>query len=166
VLLDALNEAKLDHVFSDIDCSPSLSILTVNALVSSNYILIPIQTHYYAMEGMKQLFSTIDIVKRRINRDLKVLGILPTFLDRRTNISKEVLDGVREFFKERVFQTAIHSNVKLTEAPSAGEPVTVYDPNSSGANDYRALAKEILERLAGFDNPTQEQAPSMSGQVG
>ena len=148
VLRDAIVEAKPDHDFCVIDCSPSLSVLTVNALVTSQFILIPIQTHYYAMEGMKQLFSTIDIVKRRINRDLKVLGILPTFLDRRTNISKEVLEGVREYFKERVFQTPIHSNVKLTEAPSAGEPVTVYDPQSSGANDYRALTKEVLVRLA------------------
>ena len=135
VLRDAVHEAKPDHDFCIIDCSPSLSVLTVNALVTSQFILIPIQTHYYAMEGMKQLFSTIDIVKRRINRDLKVLGILPTFLDRRTNISKEVLEGVREYFKERVFQTPIHSNVKLTEAPSAGEPVTVYDTHSSGASD-------------------------------
>ena len=148
VLRDSLNDAKLDHDFCIVDCSPSLSVLTVNALAAAQFILIPIQTHYYAMEGMKQLFSTIDIVKRRINRDLRVLGILPTFLDRRTNISKEVLEGVREYFKERVFQTPIHSNVKLTEAPSAGEPVIIYDPHSSGANDYRALTKEILGRLA------------------
>ena len=155
VLRDAVNEAKLDHDFCIIDCSPSLSVLTVNALVASQFVLIPIQTHYYAMEGMKQLFGTIDIVKRRINRDLKVLGILPTFLDRRTKISKEVLDGVREYFKERVFQTAIHSNVKLTEAPSAGEPVVTYDPQSSGADDYRALAKEVLERLSAMGRASQ-----------
>ncbi len=148
VLRDAMDEAKLEHDFCIIDCSPSLSVLTVNALVASQFILIPIQTHYYAMEGMKQLFSTIDIVQRRINRELKVLGILPTFLDKRTNISKEVLEGVREYFKERVFQTPIHSNVKLTEAPSAGKPVTAYDGKSSGALDYRSLAQEVLQRLA------------------
>ncbi len=163
VLKDALAEAHLDHDFCVIDCSPSLSVLTVNALVASGFILIPIQTHYYAMEGMKQLFGTIDIVKRRINRDLKVLGILPTFLDRRTNISKEVLEGVREYFKERVFQTQIHSNVKLTEAPSAGEPVIFYDPHSSGANDYRALTQEILRRFdtLGFASQLRRIVPAV-----
>ncbi len=161
VLRDSLNEAQLEHDFCIIDCSPSLSILTVNALVSSQFILIPIQTHYYAMEGMKQLFGTIDIVKRRINRDLKVLGILPTFLDKRTKISKEVLEGVREYFKERVFQTSIHSNVKLTEAPSAGEPVVAYDTDSTGASDYRAFTREVLARLAslGYANQLQRVMP-------
>lgn len=166
VLHDAISEAKFPHDFCIIDCSPSLSVLTVNALVTSQFILIPIQTHYYAMEGMKQLFSTIDIVKRRINRDLRVLGILPTFLDKRTNISKEVLEGVREYFKDRVFQNRIHTNVKLTEAPSAGEPVIYYDTNSSGASEYRALAKEVLARLAalGYAKEVEPVLPGIASE--
>ncbi|MBI1884660.1 MAG: ParA family protein [Chlamydiae bacterium] len=127
-----------------IDCSPSLSILTVNALTASDFILIPIQTHYFAMEGMKQLFTTIDLVKRRLNPNLSIMGILPTLYDPRTNIGKEVLQGIRDYFKEKVFQSVIHINTKLTEAPSAGETIITYDPRSTGARDYTQLAEEVL----------------------
>ncbi|MDP3921654.1 MAG: AAA family ATPase [Candidatus Omnitrophota bacterium] len=146
-------ERVLEEVFSNvttlydyviIDCAPSLSLLTVNAMNFVQEILIPIQAHYYAMEGMKQLFSTIDEVKKRLNPDLKILGILLTMVDTRTNICREVVRGVRDYFQDKVFKTEIHINVKLTEAPSAGKPITVYDPCSVGAKEYEDLASEVL----------------------
>lgn len=139
--LMALNDA---YPYVVIDCSPSLSILTVNALTAADFVLVPIQTHYFAMEGMKQLFTTIDLVKRRLNPRLSVLGILPTMYDPRTNIGKEVLQGIRDYFKEKVFQTVIHINTRLTEAPSAGEAIITYDPRSTGARDYSHLTEEVV----------------------
>lgn len=144
VLKDQLAVLNGDYEYVIIDCSPSLSILTVNALTAADEVLIPIQTHYYAMEGMKQLFTTIDLVKKRLNHRLEVLGILPTMYDLRTNISKDVLEGIRDYFKEKVFQSVIHVNTKLTEAPSAGEPIITYDPKSMGAKDYSLLTEEVL----------------------
>ncbi|MFC1668108.1 ParA family protein [Chlamydiota bacterium] len=144
ILKEKLAIFKDEYDYIIIDCSPSLNILTVNSLTASDYILIPIQTHYYAMEGMKQLFSTIDLVKRRLNPTLKLLGILPTMYDKRTNISKDVLEGIRDFFGAKVLNTIININVKLTEAPSSGEAVLTYSPESTGARDYQNLAKEIL----------------------
>ncbi|MBI1871090.1 MAG: ParA family protein [Chlamydiae bacterium] len=144
VLRDYLLPLTASYEYIIIDCSPSLSILTVNALTAADSVLIPIQTHYYAMEGMKQLFSTIDLVKKRLNQHLSILGILPTLYDSRTNIAKEVLEGIRSFFKEKVFQTVIHVNTRLTEAPSAGEAIITYDPKSTGARDYSQLAEEVL----------------------
>ncbi len=145
ILRECLNEIKVSYDYIFIDCSPSLSLLAVNALASADSVLIPLQTHYYALEGMKQLFNTVDIVKKRINSELCILGILLTFFDRRTNISKEILRGVRDYFKEKVFKTVININVKLTEAPSAGKPVISYAPNSRGAHDYMELADEVIE---------------------
>ncbi|TRZ51466.1 MAG: ParA family protein [Dehalococcoidia bacterium] len=127
-----------------IDCPPSLSLLTINALTSADYVLIPVQTHYFPLEGMKQLLNTIGIVKERLNRHLGILGILPTLFDKRTNISKEILQGIREYFKDKVFNSIINVNVKLIEASSAGRPITVYDSNSTGARDYNSLCEEVL----------------------
>lgn len=149
VLKDHLLNLKTSFEYVLIDCSPSLSILTVNALTAADEILIPIQTHYYAMEGMKQLFTTIDLVKKRLNARLKVLGILPTMFDSRTNIAKEVLSGIRDYFKEMVLNTVIHMNTRLTEAPSAGEPIIIYDDRSTGAKDYMLLTEEILRKEQG-----------------
>ena len=126
------------------DCPPSLSLLTVNALTAADCIIIPAQTHYFPLEGMKQLLNTIELVKKRLNHGLEILGIVPTFLDKRTKISKEILDGIREYFKDKVFNTVINVNVKLIEAPSAGNPITVYDPASRGAKDYSDLCEEVL----------------------
>ncbi|MFH1655647.1 MAG: ParA family protein [Candidatus Omnitrophota bacterium] len=127
-----------------IDCPPSLSLLTVNALTAADYVLIPVQTHYFPLEGMKQLLNSIDLVKKKLNHNLEILGIVPTIFDKRTNIAREVLDGIREYFKDKVFNSVINMNVKLIEAPSAGKPITVYDPNSTGAKDYNNLCEEIL----------------------
>lgn len=126
-----------------IDCSPSLSLLTLNALVASTEVLIPVQAHYYALEGLKQLLETIEIVRERFNHTLKILGVLLTFVEDRTKLSKDIQRQMREFFGGLVFDTVIHRTVRLAEAPSAGEPVLTYAPHSKGAAEYRALAEEI-----------------------
>jgi len=126
-----------------IDCSPSLSLLTLNALVASTEVMIPVQTQYYALEGLKQLLETINIVKERFNRNLRILGVLLTFVESRTLLSRQIQLQMREFFGNLVFDTVIHRTVKLAEAPSAGQPVLTYAPTSKGAVEYKALAEEI-----------------------
>ena len=126
-----------------IDCSPSLSLLTLNALVASTDVMIPVQAHYYALEGLKQLLETIEIVRERFNHTLKILGVLLTFVENRTKLSKEIQRQMREFFGSLVFDTVIHQTVRLAEAPSAGEPILTYAPHSRGAAEYRTLAEEI-----------------------
>jgi len=127
-----------------IDCSPSLSLLTLNALVASTDVVIPVQTHYYALEGLRQLLETIEIVQERFNQDLKVLGVLLTFVESRTTLSRQVQRQMREFFGDLVFDTVIHRTVRLAEAPSAGESILTYAPKSKGAIEYKALALEIM----------------------
>lgn len=126
-----------------IDCSPSLSLLTVNALVASDQVLIPVQTHYYALEGLRQLLETVDIVQRRFNENLEILGILLTFVESRTKLSRQVQKQMREYFGDLVFNTVIHKDVRLAEAPSAHESVFLYAPDSNGAYEHRILAEEI-----------------------
>jgi chromosome partitioning protein len=126
-----------------IDCSPSLSLLTLNALVASNEVIIPVQTHYYALEGLKQLLETIEIVKERFNPGLRILGVLLTFVEKRTTLSKQVQEQMRSYFGDLVFDSVIHRAVKLAEAPSAGEPVLTYAPTSHAAEEYMNLAREI-----------------------
>lgn len=126
-----------------IDCSPSLSLLTLNALVASTYVIIPVQVHYYALEGLKQLLETIDIVRERFNPHLSILGVLLTFVEGRTTLSQQVQKQMREFFGDLVFNTVIHRTIRLAEAPSAGQSILTYAPDSNGAVEYRALAQEI-----------------------
>jgi chromosome partitioning protein len=145
VLQKHLESIGDDYDVCVIDCSPSLSILTLNALVASTDVLIPVQTHYYALEGLKQLLETIDVVKSRFNSSLKILGVLLTFVESRTLLSREVQRQMKDFFGELIFDTVIHRNVRLAEAPSAGEPVLTYDVNSRGAQEYLALINEIIE---------------------
>ncbi|MFA5165187.1 MAG: AAA family ATPase [Candidatus Omnitrophota bacterium] len=137
---------KKDYDFIIFDCNPSLNLVTINALVAADSILIPIQTHYYSLEGMKELFSTIDIVRERLNPDLQILGILATLYDTRTKISAKMLDQIREYFKGMVFNTVIRNNVKLCEAPIFKKPIHVYDNRSLGARDYFDLADEIVAK--------------------
>jgi chromosome partitioning protein len=146
ILSNALSEIVPNYDFIFIDCSPSLNLLVVNALVAADGVLIPVQTHYYALEGMKQLFNTIEIVKSKLNHSLCILGILLTFYDPRTNISKEVVSETRKHFKEKIFNTLIHTNVKLTEAPSTGKPIMIYESKSKGALDYNNLTDEVINR--------------------
>lgn len=139
---------KLDaiqHAFDwcVIDCSPSLSILTLNAIVGASDILIPVQTHYYAIEGLRQMLETVEIVKTRFNPQLQMSGILLTMYEKRTLLSRDVEQQMRSYFKDQVLQTIIHRNVRLAEAPSAGQPVLTYDKHCSGAEEYILLSEEL-----------------------
>ncbi len=138
-----------------IDCSPSLGILTLNALVACSEVIIPVQTHYYALEGLKQLLETINIVKERFNHSLEILGVLLTFVESRTLLSRDVQRQLREFFGDLVFSTVIHRNVRLAEAPSAGESVITYDQASRGSIEYMQLAEEVSNEEA-KNRTTQE----------
>jgi chromosome partitioning protein len=131
--------------YSVIDCAPSLSLLTLNALATSDYVIVPVQTQYYALEGLKQLLETLDIVRNRFNSRLSILGVLLTFYESRTLLSKDVEQQMRDYFKDKVFKTVIHRTVRLAEAPSAGQPVITYDPSCKGAEEYRALAREVCD---------------------
>jgi chromosome partitioning protein len=137
---------KKDYDFIVFDCNPSLNLVTINALVAADSILIPIQTHYYSLEGMKELFSTIDIVRERLNPDLQILGILATLYDTRTKISAKMLEQIREYFRGMVFNTVIRNNVKLCEAPIFKKPIHIYDSRSLGARDYFSLADEVIAK--------------------
>jgi len=145
VLAERINTVKNIYDFCIIDCSPSLGLLTLNALVSSSDVVVPVQTHYYAMEGLKQLLETLDIVKQRFtpcNRN--ILGLLLTFFESRTLLSREVHRQMRDFFGDLVFDTVIRRSVRLAEAPSAGEAVITYDPKCKSATEYMALADEVV----------------------
>jgi chromosome partitioning protein len=144
VLSEQLKCVSNNYEICVIDCSPSLSLLTLNALTASTDVIIPVQTHYYALEGLRQLFETIAIVKERFNSRLDILGVLLTFVESRTTLSKHVERQMREFFGDLVFETVIHRAVRLAEAPSSGESVITYAPESRGAAEYKALAKEII----------------------
>jgi len=141
-----------------IDCSPSLSLLTLNALVAGTDVIIPVQTHYYALEGLRQLFETIAIVKERFNNKLEILGILLTFVESRTILSNQVERQMRELFGDLVFETVIHRTVRLAEAPSAGESVLTYAPESRGAAEYKALAEEIIKGRASTEKTSNGTA--------
>lgn len=135
-------EDQYDYVL--IDCPPSLGLITINAFTASNSILIPVQSEYYALEGLSQLLNTIALVRKHFNPDLKVEGVLLTMYDARTNLGAQVNEEVRNYFKDSVYDTIIPRNVRLSEAPSFGMPISDYDPKSKGAECYLSLAKEVL----------------------
>ena len=128
-----------------IDCPPSLGILTTNALTASDSVIIPVQCEYYALEGLGQLMNTIDLVKRHLNKSLEIEGALLTMFDIRTNLSNQVVKEVKRYFENKVYKTVIPRNVKLSEAPSYGMPITVYDPRSKGAKSYEKFVKELMK---------------------
>jgi chromosome partitioning protein len=136
-----------DFDFVIIDCPPSLGLLTVNALTVSNGLLVPVQCEYYALEGLSKLLDSVRLVKTHLNPTLDIFGAVMTMYDARTRLSQQVVDEVRDFFEDRVFETLIPRSVRIAEAPSHGKPVTVYDPTGRGAQAYRRLAKEVLERV-------------------
>ncbi|MDO5144167.1 MAG: AAA family ATPase [bacterium] len=144
-LRTALNAVKKDYDFVFIDCPPSLSLLTLNAMAAADRVLIPIQCEYYALEGVSSLMETIGRVKRSINPHIDIEGVILTMLDGRTNLGLQVVDQVKKHFKKKVYATTIPRNVRLGEAPSHGEPIHVYDPKSTGTAAYRSLAMEFLE---------------------
>jgi len=144
-LRKVLSEVVDDFQFIIIDCPPSLGLLTVNALTAADSVLIPLQCEYYAMEGLSQLTKTVRLIQRDLNPKLVINGILLTMFDRRNNLSHQVSEEMRRYFTDRVFQTVIPRNVRLSEAPSHGLPVLMYDIVSTGATAYLALAKEIID---------------------
>ncbi len=146
-LKSMLEQLKRNYEYIIIDCPPSLGLLTINALAASDAILIPIQCEYYALEGLGQLLNTIRLVQQHINSKLTIAGVLLTMYDSRLNLSKEVADEVREYFEEKLFETVIHRNVRLGEAPSFGKPALLYDANSTGAQNYLSLVEELLTRV-------------------
>lgn len=129
-----------------IDCPPSLNFLTINAMTAADSVLVPIQCEYYALEGISQLIHTINLIKERLNTKLTLEGAVFTMFDARTNLSAQVVENVRDNLKHHIFNTMIPRNIRLAEAPSFGEPITVYDPKSTGAESYRQLAKEIINK--------------------
>ncbi|MDR0591395.1 MAG: AAA family ATPase [Candidatus Nomurabacteria bacterium] len=147
LLKKAVDTVAENYGFIIIDCPPSLSLLTINGLIAANYVLLPVQTEFYALEGVSQLLESMKLVKKAMNPDLEILGVVPTMVDSRTTLSMQVLEEIKRFFGKKVFETSIPRNVRLAEAPSHGVPVGVYDRFSKGARAYKALAKEIVERV-------------------
>ncbi|MDT2674330.1 ParA family protein [Enterococcus dongliensis] len=145
-LKSALAEVIDEYDFILIDCPPSLGHLTINAFTASDAILIPVQCEYYALEGLSQLLNTVRLVQKHFNPGLEIEGVLLTMYDARTNLGAEVVEEVRRYFQEKVYDTIIPRNVRLSEAPSHGKPIIDYDPRSKGAEVYQALAKEVLVR--------------------
>jgi len=146
VLKKILDPIRDEYDFIVIDCSPSLGLITVNALVASDSVVVPVQTEFFALEGLGKLLNTIKIVQNRLNPALQIEGILMTMYDGRLRLCNQVVNEVRRHFEELVFNTIIHRNSRLSEAPSVGKPVILYDANSKGSMNYLNLAKEILQR--------------------
>lgn len=140
--LDLVKE-EFDYIF--IDCPPSLGLITLNSFTASNSVLIPIQCEYFALEGLGQLLNTINLVKKHLNKNIKIEGALLTMYDIRTNLSNQVVKEVKRYFENKVYKTVIPRNVRLSEAPSYGMPITEYDPRSKGAKSYMKFAKEFLK---------------------
>jgi len=146
VLKDRLFLTFKRYDYSLIDCAPSLGLLTLNALTSVREIFIPIQTQFFALQGINRLLETIEVVRKRVNPLLKVTGVIPVMYDVRTNLSQEVLDRIKEYFRKEIFKTVIRENVRIAESPSFGLPITLYSAGSYGAEDYMKLAKEVISR--------------------
>lgn len=140
-----LNNIRDKYDFIIIDCPPSLGLITLNAFTASNSVLIPVQCEYYALEGLGQLLNTIELVRKHMNKDLKVEGALLTMYDARTNLSNQVVKEVKRYFEDKVYKNVIPRNVKLSEAPSYGMPISLYDPRSKGAKSYDKFVKEFLK---------------------
>jgi len=146
VLKDVLNRVESDYDFVFIDCSPSLGLITVNALTGADSVIIPVQCEYFALEGLGKLLNTIKIIQTRLNPDLEIEGFLLTMYDSRLNLSNQVVDEVKRHFQDMVFETLISRNIKLSEAPSFGKAVVMYDATSKGAVNYLNLAKELVQK--------------------
>lgn len=149
LLRNAIAEVEDQFEFILIDSAPSLSLLTVNAMVAADYLLLPVQTEFYALEGVAQLLNSMSLVKRGMNKDLKLLGVLATMYDKRTALSSQVYAELKKYFKDKVFETVIPRNIRIAEAPSHGLPVGAYDRFSKGSKAYKALSQEVLERVNG-----------------
>ena len=146
ILKNEIDWVKDRYDFIIIDCPPSLSLLTINALTTADSVLVPIQCEYYALEGLSQLIHTVNLVKSRLNPELDIEGVVFTMFDSRTNLSEDVVENVKSVLNQHIFKTIIPRNIRLAEAPSRGLPVSLYDPRSSGAEAYSALAKEVIKK--------------------
>ena len=141
----AVQEIKNNFDYIIIDCPPSLGLLTINALTASDAIIIPVQCEYYALEGLSQLLSTIRLVQKHLNKELMIDGVLLTMLDARTNLGIQVIDEVKRYFQDKVYRSVIPRNVRLSEAPSHGKPIILYDAKSRGAEIYLEFAREVIK---------------------
>ena len=146
LLKDKVEKLKSEYDYIIIDCPPSLNLLTINAMTTADTVLVPIQCEYYALEGLTQLMKTIDLIKERLNPKLEIEGVVFTMFDGRTNLSLQVVENVKENLDRNIYKTIIPRNVRLAEAPSHGVPINIYDGKSSGAEGYRLLAQEVIER--------------------
>lgn len=148
-LKQAIAKLEGDYDFIIIDSPPSLSLLTVNGLIAANYVLLPVQAEFYALEGLGQLLETMKLIRKGLNPKLELLGVLPTMIDSRTTLSAQVHDEIKKHFPDKVLKSTIPRNVRLAEAPSHGLPIGAYDRFSKGSRAYKALTKEIIERTGG-----------------
>ena len=146
VVKDRIEEVREQYDFVIIDCPPSLSMLTINAMTTADTVLVPIQCEYYALEGLSQLLQTIRLVKQRLNPQLEVEGVVFTMYDARTNLSLQVVENVKNNLNQNIYKTIIPRNIRLAEAPSHGKPINLYDSKSAGAESYRLLAQEVLQK--------------------
>lgn len=152
VLKEQLKKISDDYDFIFLDCPPSLGLISINALTASSYIIIPLQCEYYALEGLGQLLNTYQLVKKNLSAELELGGVILTMADIRTNLTQQVIEEVRNYFKEKAFQSVIPRSVKLSEAPSFGKPAVIYDPHNRGSLAYAALGKEFLIRFGSDDD--------------
>lgn len=146
ILKKHIEKVKNNYDYIIIDCPPSLNALTINAMTTANTVLVPIQCEYYALEGLTQLIHTINLVKKRLNPNLEIEGVVFTMFDARTNLSLQVVENVKENLQQNIYKSIIPRNVRLAEAPSHGLPINIYDPKSAGADGYRDLADEVIDR--------------------
>jgi chromosome partitioning protein len=154
-LREAIDKVKGMYDFVILDCPPALDMLTLNSLVAADRLLVPMQAEYFALEGISELVQTLQRVRESMNKDLEIEGVLLTMYDDRTNLAQQVTENLRQFFKEKLLKTVIPRNVRLAEAPSYGKPVFLYDPKSRGAESYRELALELLQRN-GIESPAEK----------
>lgn len=146
ILKKSVDKVRRKYDYIIMDCPPSLSMLTINALTAATSVLVPIQCEYYALEGLSQLIHTIELVKERLNKRLTIEGVVFTMYDARTNLSLQVVENVKDNLNQNIYKTIIPRNVRLAEAPSYGQPINIYDSKSSGAESYRLLAEEVINR--------------------
>ena len=146
ILKKIIDKVRDNYDYIIMDCPPSLNMLTINALTAATSVLVPIQCEYYALEGLSQLIHTIELVKDRLNNSLEIEGVVFTMYDARTNLSLQVVENVKDNLDQNIYKTIIPRNVRLAEAPSYGQPITIYDSKSAGAESYRLLAEEVINR--------------------
>ena len=146
IIRNAVERMKDEYDFIIIDCPPSLSMLTINAMTTADSVLVPIQCEYYALEGLSQLIHTVELVKERLNEKLEIEGVVFTMYDARTNLSLQVVENVKDNLQQNIYKTIIPRNIRLAEAPSYGMPINKYDPKSSGCDSYMRLADEVMNR--------------------